>query len=246
MSTNVVTYESHEHIAVITMNRPEKHNALNGEIEEGLHQAWLRFRDSDDRVAILTGAGQKAFTAGADLYSPPEIWRFTPGVGVELEKPVIAAVNGVCVGGGVVLVQFADLCVAAEHAVFSYPEAKVALCGGLISSVAARIPHKLAMEMILLGEKITAQRAYEFGLVNKVVPQTELMAAAMGYARTLADNAPLVLSLLKRFVGRVLPKGPSELAGIGRRDVAVVMSSQDAEEGKASFREKRKPVYVGR
>ena len=91
MSTDVVTYASGERIAVITMNRPEKHNALNGEIEEGLHQAWLRFRDSDDRVAILTGAGQKAFTAGADLNSPPEIWRFTPGVGVELEKPVIAA-----------------------------------------------------------------------------------------------------------------------------------------------------------
>lgn len=243
---DIVTYESKDRIAVITMNRPEKHNALNKDIEEGLRAAWIRFREGEDRVAILTGAGNKAFSAGADLLSPPEIWRFTPGVGVELEKPVIAAVNGVCVGGGVVLVQFSDLCVAAENAVFSYPEAKVGICGGLIGSIAARIPHKMAMEMILLGDAISAQRAYEFGLVNKVVPQEQLMDAAMAYARTLAANAPLVLSMIKRFVGRVLPKGPSELAGIGRRDVAEIMHSDDAREGVASFREQRKPNYMGR
>lgn len=245
-SQTAVTYESNRKIAVITMNRPEKHNALNVDIEEGLRAAWLRFRESDDRVAILTGAGEKAFSAGADLNNPPQIWRFVPGVGVELEKPVIAAVNGICIGGAVVLVQFADLCVAGDNAVFSYPEAKVALCGGLISSIAARIPHKMAMEMILLGENISAQRAYEFGLVNKVVPQAQVMEAAMEYAETLAENAPLVLTMLKRFVGRVIPKGPTELAGIGRRDVDVVLDSEDAKEGVAGFREKRKPNYVGR
>jgi len=246
MSGELVLYESKDGIAVITLNRPDKLNALSVELGEELRAAWQHFQASEDRVAVLTGSGEKAFTAGADLNRPPEIWRFTPGVGVDVDKPVIAAVNGWCVGGGVVLVQFCDLCVAGEGARFSYPEAKVGISGGLISSIAARMPHKIAMEFILLGDDLPAQRAYEAGLVNKVVPPEQVMEAAMAYAERLKANAPMVLSMLKRFVGEVLPQGPSEAAGIARRDTEAVLASSDFREGVAAFSEKRKPAFSGR
>jgi len=126
-----------------------------------------------------------------------------------------------------------------------YPEAKVGFSGGLIASLAARIPHKIAMETVLLGEALSARRAYEVGFVNKVVAVGEQRAAALDYARRLAENAPLVLQLLKRFVGRVLSKGPSELAGIARRDVEAVTDSADLQEGLAAFRAKRPLSFSG-
>jgi enoyl-CoA hydratase/carnithine racemase len=245
MSEKTVTYESHDRIAVITINRPDKLNAISADVERDLREAWLRLGASDDRVAILTGAGDRAFSAGADLRQPPELWRCMPGVGVPVDKPLIAAINGICIGGAVCLVQFCDLAVMSETARFSYPEAKVGICGGLISSLAARIPHKMAMELLLLGEEMGAQRAYEIGMVNRVVPQAELMDAAMDYAQRLSVNAPLVLRMIKRFVGEVLPKGPSEQAGIARRDLELTNNSHDAQEGPAAFREKRQPNFLG-
>ncbi|MDP6345164.1 MAG: enoyl-CoA hydratase-related protein [Alphaproteobacteria bacterium] len=246
MSTELVTYESKDQIAIITLNRPDKLNALSVELGEELRAAWLRFQAGDDRVAILTSATDRAFSVGADLNRPPEIWRFTPGVGVEVDKPIIAAVDGWCVGGAVVLVQFCDLCVVAESAKFSYPEAKVGVSGGLITSLAARIPHKIAMEFVLVADEMSAQRAYEVGMVNKVVPADQLLDAAMEYAVKLRENAPMVLSLLKRFVAEVIDRGPSELAGIARRDTEALLASEDLAEGKASFAEKRKPKFQGR
>ncbi|MBC8239592.1 MAG: enoyl-CoA hydratase/isomerase family protein, partial [Alphaproteobacteria bacterium] len=211
-----------------------------------LRAAWQRFQAGDDRVAILASSTPRAFTVGADLTHPPEIWRFTPSVGVEVDKPIIAAVDGYCVGGGVVLVNFCDLCVVADTAVFSYPEAKVGVTGGLISSLAARIPHKIAMEFVLYVGDISAQRAYEVGMVNKVVPADQLMDAAMEYAVKLKQHAPMVLSTLKRFVGEVIAKGPSERAGIARRDTEAILDSEDKLEGIASFKEKRPPKFTGR
>jgi enoyl-CoA hydratase/carnithine racemase len=246
VSTELVIYESKDDIAIITLNRPEKLNALNVDLGEALRAAWQRFEAGSDRVAILASATPRAFTVGADLTHPPEIWRFTPSVGVEVNKPIIAAVDGYCVGGGVVLVNFADLCVVADTAVFSYPEAKVGVTGGLISSLAARMPHKIAMEFMLFVDDIPAQRAYEVGMVNKVVPADQLMDAAMEYAMKLKDHAPMVLSTLKRFVGELTPKGPSELAGIARRDTEAILDSEDRNEGIASFKEKRLPKFQGR
>ncbi|BBF93006.1 enoyl-CoA hydratase/isomerase family protein [Blastochloris tepida] len=242
-----VTYDSRGGIAEIAINRPDKHNVIDHSVVEGLNAAWRRFNASDDKVAILTATGDKAFTAGANLRDiPHDFWRAVPGVGVKVDKPVIAATAGIVIGGGLVLVQFADLAVAADNTVFSYPEAKVGYSGGLISSLAARIPHKLAMELLLLGGSIDARRAYEIGLVNKVVPVGEQRAAARDFAVQIAANAPLVLTMLKRFVGDVLPKGPSEAAAIARATVEAVNTAEDYHEGIKAFLEKRSPVFAGR
>lgn len=243
MST--VSYDVEGQVAIITLNRPEKLNALSVELGQELAAAWERFQTGPERAAILTAAGDRAFSVGADLQDPPEIWPFAPGVGVHVDKPVVAAVNGICVGGAFILVQFCDLCVMAEDATFVYPEAKIGLSGGLISSLAARMPHKLAMEFMLLGEPMSAQRAYECGLVNQITPKEELMEAAMSYATRLAGLAPMVLSTIKRHVAEVLPKGPSEKAGITRRDLQAIRESSDFHEGVAAFREKRPPAFKG-
>jgi enoyl-CoA hydratase len=241
-----VHYQSRDGVAEITINRPEKYNILTHEVVAQLHAAWLRFNASTDRVAILNSSGDKAFTAGANLRDiPHDLWRAVPGVGVAVEKPVIAAISGQVVGGGLVLVQMADLAIAADNSIFSYPEAKVGFSGGLISSLAARVPHKVAMELLLLGGSIDAQRAYEIGLINRVVPTGQQLQVARALAQTIASNAPLVVKLLKNLVGQVVPKGPAELAGIARAQVDAVTGSQDFNEGIIAFQEKRPPVFSG-
>jgi enoyl-CoA hydratase len=137
--------------------------------------------------------------------------------------------------------------VAADNTVFMYPEAQVGFTGGLIAGAAARIPHKIAMEFMLLGQRLSAARAYEVGMINKVTPPGQEVEGAMEYARILAASAPLVVKTLKRFVNAtVIPKSPSELSAIYRRDLLEVRASADGEEGRQAFREKRKPKFEGR
>jgi enoyl-CoA hydratase/carnithine racemase len=230
-----VTYDSRDGIAEITINRPDKYNVIDHSVVEGLNHAWRRFGESDDRVAILAASGDKAFSAGANLKDiPHDFWRAVPGVGVPVDKPVIAATSGVVVGGALVLVQFADLAIAADNTVFSYPEAKVGYSGGLIASLAARIPHKIAMELLLVGGSIDAHRAHAVGLVNRVVPTGDQLSVARQFASQIAANAPLVLKLLKTFVGATLPKGPTD------------NTADDYREGIAAFLDKRSPVFSGR
>ena len=243
MSGNAVKYEVVDNIAIISLNRPDKRNAINNDIATGLRAAWQRFNASDERVAILTHAGEH-FSVGVDVKAPAEDFpACVPNVGVRLQKPLIAAVSGWTVGGAVVMVQRADLCVAADDTKFMFPEAKVGFTGALIAGLAARIPHKVAMELMLLGEELGAKRAYEIGLVNKVVPSEQLRDAAMHYARRLAENAPMVLALLREFVSDVIPRGPSEHVARGRLEIQRVRQSEDAKEGIASFKEKRKPKF---
>jgi len=246
--SDAVTYSSEDRIATITLNRPDRLNAINADVELGLAAAWRRFNESDDLVAILTGAGERAFSVGKDLNyeATPDYRRFTPGFDIEVRKPIVAAVGGWCVGGALALVQMCDLCVASENARFSYPEAKLGFAGGLIASLAARMPHKVAMEILLLGEEVDARRAYEVGFVNKIVPQGQHLEAAQAYARRLAQNAPMVLAMLKDFVGRVLPRSPMEYASHAMREVEKVMDSADRQEGMASMRAKRSPNFQGR
>jgi enoyl-CoA hydratase/carnithine racemase len=248
MTDDAVTYHSGDRIATITINRADRMNRLDDAIVEGLHQAWRRFMASEeDRVAVLTGAGDKAFTAGADLKAlPTTLYRGVPGVGVPVDKPVIGAVAGWVVGGGMVLTTMCDILIAAENARFSYPEVKVGFTGGIISALATRIPHKIAMELLLVGEAIDARRAYEVGYVNKVVPLADLMPTALDYARRIAATAPLPSRALKRFVAETLPKGPTELGGIARAQVDAIFASEDWSEGQAAFAEKRPPAYRGR
>jgi enoyl-CoA hydratase len=243
MSNNAVTYEIVENIAIITVNRPAQRNAINNDVATGLRAAWERFNAGDERVAILTHAGEH-FSVGVDVKAPAEDFpACVPNVGVRLTKPLITAVSGWTVGGAVVMVQMADLCVAADTTKFLFPEAKVGFTGALIAGLAARIPHKVAMELMLLGEAIGAERAYQVGLVNKVVPREQLLDAAMTYARRLAANAPMVLALLREFVSEVLPRGPAEQVARGRLAIAHVRQSADAKEGVASFKAKRKPQF---
>jgi enoyl-CoA hydratase len=244
---SVVTIEERGPVSVIAINRPEKLNAINKAVAIELQQAFAAFERSDQRVAILTGLGGRAFSAGADVTDLPELWRCVPTVGIKTDKPIIAAVAGWCIGGGLVMAMMCDLLVAAETARFSYPEGKVGITGGMIAGLAARIPHKVAMEMMLLGEPMEARRAYEVGLVNQVVPAGSEVDAAVGMAEKIVDLAPLALAAMKRFVNDgVLPKSPAELMARYGAELGVVRESEDAKEGVRAFRERRRPRYQGR
>jgi len=244
---SVVTVEERGPVSIIAINRPEKMNAINKAVAIELQQAFAAFDGSAQRVAILTGNGGRAFSAGADVTDLPELWRCVPTVGIVTEKPIIAAVSGWCIGGALVMAMMSDLLVAAEDAKFSYPEGKVGITGGMIAGLAARIPHKIAMELMLLGETISAERAYQVGFANRVVPDGQAVDAAVGLAEKIVDLAPLALATMKRFVNDgVLPKGPAELAARYGADLGAVRNSADAAEGVQAFRERRKPRYQGR
>ena len=246
--SDAVTYTCENHIAVITMNKADRMNRLDPEIVDGLNQCWKRFMADDDaRVAVLTGAGEKAFSAGADLKNVPhDLYRAITSIGVPVDKPVIGAVAGWCIGGGMVLTTMCDILICADNTTFSYPEVKIAFSGGLISNLASRIPHKLAMELLLVGDNMSVERAYEVGYVNKIVPVPELMPTAMEWAGKIADTAPMPSRMLKRFVLDTMPKGPTEQAAIARVQVEAINDSSDWVEGQAAFAEKRKPHYHGR
>ena len=244
---SVVTVEQRGAISIIRINRPEKMNAISSAVAVELQQAFQAFgADADQRVAILSAAGERSFTAGADVTDLPELWRAIPGVGFQADKPIIAATSGWVVGGGIVLVMMCDLMVSTESSVFYYPEAKLGVTGGMISSLVSRIPHKLAMEMMLLCSKISAQRAYEVGFVNKVVPNGQHEAEALKMANAMLDSAPLVIGTLKRLVAEVLPVGPVERMVAVTQNLARVRASEDMQEGIRAHKERRKPQFRGR
>lgn len=243
MST--VTYQMDGRVAVITLNRPQRRNAINAEATAALHDAWQRFETSDARVAIITGEGDH-FCAGVDVTDASrEAWKGVPNVGVTLQKPLIAAVNGSVVGAGFTLTMMSDLCIADETARFLFPEAKVGLFGGITASLVSRVPQKIANEFLMLGEPMDARRAYEVGMINRVVPKGEHQQAALEMAHRLAGLAPLVLQTIKRDTLAILPRSSAEMAypAIGR--LQALSQSDDAKEGPLAFREKRAPDFKG-
>jgi len=248
MGEGQIRYEAAEGIALITIDRPAKRNALTSAMCADLYAAWQRFAASDDvRVAILAAAGDDIFTAGADLNDPPpQFWQAVPNIGVPVSKPIITAVSGPVIGAGVVIVAMSDLCVASETARFIYPEAKVGIALGLVSSITPRIPQKVAMELMLLGEPIDAARAYQVGMVNRVVPAGKQVEAARDMARVIAANAPLVVGMLKDMAIETLPRGSTEAMYRNQRAINRVLQSEDAKEGPLAFREKRAPQFRGR
>jgi enoyl-CoA hydratase/carnithine racemase len=233
---------------LVTINRPERRNAICAETALLLQKAFVEFeRSPTQKAAVLTGAGNEAFSGGADTGNFPELWRCIPTVGFETSKPIISAVGGWCVGGALVLSMMCDLTVAAENAKFSYPEARMGFTGGMIAGLAARIPHKIAMEMMLLCRIVEVQRAWNIGLVNEVVPVGQQVDVALNMAREMAEFSPLVLKTLKRFVtDGVLAQGPSEQSGRAQRQLHEVKESEDAIEATAAVKEKRRAVYKGR
>lgn len=256
----VLLYEKRERIAYITLNRPEVHNALSFELIQQLKEAWRDFReDPEVWVAIVTGAGDRAFTAGLDLKeyrekNLPEVflsfWRETAQGSLETDlrawKPLIAAVNGYCIAGGVTLAMLCDIRLASEKARFGYPEVAQGIppaIGGI--QLPRLVPLGIATEMLLVGELIEAYEAYRIGLVNKVVKPEELMPTAEGMARRICANGPLAVRATKQMVIRGLSMSVEDGLRWSRSLGHIVHQSADAEEGRRAFLEKRRPVYRG-
>jgi len=257
--TDTVTYELEGHVATITYNRPDAMNAINGEMRRDLNDAFARLRDEEDAwVAIVTGAG-KAFCAGADLrdgggsagefagtfWEKPTINSFESGW--EIFKPVIAAVNGYCLGYGLTLATWCDFVIASERAEFGFPEVRI----GVPTIVGAiRLPQRLlwhdAMELLLTGERIGAARAKEIGLVGSVVAPDELMNEARRLADRLLQGAPLAQRAIKEMAVRSRHLPTLEAIRFGETMRKVAAATEDAAEGGRAAAERRTPVWRAR
>jgi enoyl-CoA hydratase/carnithine racemase len=255
MSDAVLFDAREDGIAVITLNRPEARNALGKDIRAGLFAAWDRFeRDPALRVAILTGSGDKAFCAGGDLKEmtelrlivPPRDMFPVPGDNIELTKPTIAAVNGVAFAGGWMIAQACDLCVASTRAQFAITEVKVGRSSPWAAPLIHMIPQRIMMEIVLTGKPISAQRAYEIGLVNRLVEPDGLMAAALALATEILDGAPLSVMAAREMVMLSTEMGRSAALRAARHVSERVYRSEDAQEGPKAFAEKRRPQWKGR
>lgn len=255
-----VDFEVRDGVAVITMNRPERLNALDHEAYRQLSEAWIKVRDDDKiRAAIITGAGERSFTTGADLKSfvtdPADLSGFwltqneqLLNRGLEVWKPVIAAVNGYCLGGGMTLLLATDIRIAAPHATFALAEVKRGIIAGNggTQRILEQLPYAIAMELLLTGDAIDAETAARWGLVNRVVPTDELLDACLEIASRIAQNAPLAVQAAKELAVR--SREVDRLSGFRMEQAMnrLLQFTEDASEGPAAFAEKRPPDFVGR
>ena len=244
-----------EGIAVITINRPEQRNALSLEVRQGLFAAWDRFEnDADARIAILTGSGEKAFCAGGDLKEmverklqvPPRDMFPVPYENIKLSKPTIAAVNGVAFAGGWMISQACDLCVASDTAKFAITEVKVGRGSPWAAPLIHMIPQRIFMEIVLTGKPISAHRAYEIGLVNRIAEPAALMDAALELAREVLEGAPLSVAAARETVMLSTEMGRAAAIDAGYEAHFTAYTSEDAQEGPLAFSQKRTPEWKGR
>ena len=262
--------ERRDGVLLLTLNRPEARNAISPEMACRMADAFTEFAEDDSlRVAILTGAGDKAFCSGGDLQltlplltgarqpetewdrrvlEEPEVMARSALREFDLVKPVIAAINGACLAGGMESVLATDIRIAAEHATFGLPEARRALIpfAGSLVRLPRQVPYCVAMEMLLVGEAMDARAAQAAGLVNHVVPADQVLPKAWEIAHKIAANGPVAVQEIKRTV--LASSGRTLEEGYALEDSAkeVVMASRDAREGPRAFMEKRNPEYEGR
>lgn len=254
-----IDFEVSHHIATVTINRPERLNAMDAEHYALLSDAWKRVRDDNEiRVAIITGAGDKSFTAGADIktfvrreFEWSELWLTQKDQllnrGLEVWKPVISAINGYCIGGGVTLMLGTDIRLAVETATFGLAEVKRGIIAGNggTQRITRQLPYAIAMELLLTGDSIDARTAERWGLINRVVKRENLMQEARAIAERIARNAPLAVQASKELAVR---SRDVDLAAGLRMEQLVGRSlaqTSDAEEGALAFKEKREPDFTG-
>ncbi|MBI3993172.1 MAG: enoyl-CoA hydratase/isomerase family protein [Candidatus Lambdaproteobacteria bacterium] len=256
-------YEKRGHIAYLTLNRPEAMNAMNHEMYQQLSESWIEVRDDYDVwVAIITGAGERSFSTGADLKTfipnvegdvgKAKLWQTQAdnllNRGLEVWKPVIAAVNGYCVAGGMTLLMATDIRVAAEHAQFGVAEVKRGILpgNGGTQRIIRQLPYPIAMELLLIGDRIDAQTALRYGLLNRVVPKEKLLETAEEYASRLSENAPLAVRAIKELAVRGTNMALPDALRMEEAMSHILRSTEDAQEGPKAFAEKRKAVFKGR
>ena len=258
-------YEKHGHVRLIMINRPDKMNSLDLDANDEMVEIWNEFDEDDDaRVAVVTGAGDKAFCAGADLKtytlnfarSPAPLFRkkYTNGPGfggitrnLDIDKPILAAINGFAISGGFELALACDIRFCSPNAEFALQDAKWgfhACDGGLI-----RLPQIIgmghAMEIILSGERVNAEHAYRIGLVNRVYEQKALLAKSLDYAQMLASRAPLSHRFAKEMIRRSMGMTMDEALKAESRSFKDVAMTYDLEEGVTSFKERREAKFRG-
>ena len=251
----LVLYEKNGKIATITLNRPDAFNSVNPDLVQEFSDTMIKFRDDPDvLVGIITGAGKKAFCAGADIKTmipkladrkyilPPLIMR-----GLNIWKPMIAAINGMALGGGMEIVLSCDIRIAAENATFGQPEVKWAFTPGWggTQRLPRLVPLAKAAELILMGNTIDANEAYRIGLVNKIVPQDELMKTAQEWAARICENGPLAVRAAKEAMLRGLNMNLEDGLYLEKSLFDGTLTTEDAKEGVRAFGEKRKPQYKG-
>jgi enoyl-CoA hydratase/carnithine racemase len=257
-----VLYEQTDRTVTITLNRPEAMNAIDPETDQALVDAWTRFRDDDSAwVAILTGAGERAFSAGADLKKmiPAAVARGGAGRhnerglggitrGMEIWKPMIAAINGFCLAGGLEQALACDLRIAAPHATFGLTEVRWAIMPGAggTQRLPRAVPLARAMEMILMARTLTAEQALSCGLINAVVPLPELLPAARRWAEELCGLGPLGVRAAKEAVLRGLTMPLDDGLRLEAFLSGTLRGTEDAVEGPKAFAEKRKPEFKAR
>lgn len=213
MQPERVEYSETEGVAVVRIERPAKLNSITNAMAKQMEEAWRTFAESSCSVAVLTATGSRAFTAGVDLSEGFTAgYGFVPNIGVDVPKPIVAAVRGWCIGIGVVLVQQADLCVASTDARFHYPEGHMGLGRGMLGTLASRMPAKVAAELLLLGDPVSAERLERAGFVNEVTESDDVEDRAMHLASRIAAQGPAVAAFFKANLDSAISRSIGETA----------------------------------